>query len=249
MSGRLAEFVTAALARAQALPALTGVAPASRDFAAAVRGRDRVRLIAEFKRRSPSQGALALAGDPRAHAAAAAAAGAAALSVLTEPQWFGGSFADLQQAAAASPLPVLGKDFIVDARQVVAARAAGADAVLLIARCLSAAQVRELAAAAAELAMAVLLECHDEGEVAAALALPAALIGVNNRDLDSLQVDRTLAPRLLAAVPQDRIAVAESGYRNADDVRALLGRCDAVLVGTSLMRGVTAASLVEAGKP
>jgi indole-3-glycerol phosphate synthase len=207
-------------------------------FARAVRGRGRGRLhvIGEFKRASPSAGKLTSRG-PLDVAQEYASAGVAALSVVTEPTRFAGSLDDLRRVAARVSLPVLCKDFIASERQIEAAAEAGAAAVLLIVRALDGEKLREFAAAAEELGLDVLAECADAQEVERALALPDALIGVNNRDLATLEVDVARAPRLLKRVPPERIAVAESGYASAADLAPLDGVADAVLVGTALLRG------------
>ncbi len=210
--------------------------PARPSFAAALRGRERLSVIAEFKRRSPSAGPIAADADPAHQARRYREAGTAALSVLTDPDGFGGSFADLAAAAEASRLPTLMKDFVVHPAQMRAGRAAGAAAVLLIARCLSGSELADLDREARSLGLDVLVEVHDAEELERALALPEALLGINNRDLDTFEVDRRRADRLLGRIPEDRIAVAESGYRDPSHLAPLRGRADAVLIGTALMR-------------
>lgn len=179
------------------------------------------RIIAECKRRSPSRGVLRRDYDPVAIATAYAAAGAAAISVLTEPTFFDGNLTQLQAVRRAVDLPILRKDFIVTRYQIAEARAAGADAVLLIVAALDASRVRELTAVAGELSLDVLVEVHDEGELAIAVEAGASVIGVNCRDLHSLAVDpgvhMALASRLPAGVP----AVAESGVRDGRTAAAL----------------------------
>ncbi|HLQ37560.1 MAG TPA: indole-3-glycerol-phosphate synthase [Planctomycetota bacterium] len=249
MNGLLQRIIAAARVRAAALelPAV-GPARSPRGFAAALRGRSQLHVIAEFKRKSPAGGSFAAVSVTSA-VRAYAAGGASALSVLTEPQWFGGSFADLAAAAAATSLPVLCKDFVVAATQVHAAAAAGASAVLLIVRCLPGGQLGELVAAAGEAGLAVLLECHDERQLERALSFGIAVIGINNRDLDSLQVDRSVVRRLLPRVPLDRVVVAESGYETPEQLRELRGCCDAALVGTALLRARDPAAFLSAVQP
>lgn len=244
----LAELVASARERVARLPPfereLRG-APARPDFAQAVRGRDSLSVIAEFKRRSPSAGGIDETAAIERQLPRYASAGAAAISVLTEPTRFLGGDADLERAAQVVDLPLLMKDFVVDARQVRRARELGASAVLLIARCLDDAALRDLAAACATLGLAALVECHDAAEVDRALAIERAMIGVNNRDLDTLAIDLSLAPRLLARVPGDRVAVAESGYLEPRDAAGLRGLADAVLIGTSLMKSRDPAAFVR----
>ncbi|MEX2181049.1 MAG: indole-3-glycerol phosphate synthase TrpC [Gemmatimonadaceae bacterium] len=210
-----------------------GAAP---SFRAALAGRT-VAVIAELKRSSPSKGVLDATLDAGRRSAEYAAAGAAALSILTEPSRFAGSLGDLRdaRAAVAEDVPLLRKDFLSDEVQLLEARAYGASAVLLIARALPPARLRTLADAAAALGLDALIEVRNEHELAEALAVRGAVIGVNNRDLETLQVDLAVGARLIPLVPGDRIAVYESGVQNADDVRraAALG-ADAVLVGSIL---------------
>ncbi len=192
-------------------------------------------VVAEVKRASPSQGAIADL-DPLATARAYAAAGAAAVSVLTEPHRFGGRLGHLAAVAAAVPLPALRKDFVVHPRQVEEAVVAGARAVLLIVAVLGGATAAYLRYARA-LGLDALVEVHDEAELELALAAGADLIGVNNRDLTTLEIDLTTAPRLIAlgrAHAPDAVWIAESGYRAAGDLTPLRGVADAVLVGTHL---------------
>lgn len=216
-------------------------------MAAALRGRRQVSLIAEFKRRSPSLGDIAPEMNLHTQLQAYLDAGAAACSILTEPEFFGGSLEDLRQARRDFPeLPLLMKDFVVDARQIGHAAAAGASAVLLIVRCLGAEQLRELHAAARDHGLDCLVECHDADEVETALGLDEALVGINNRDLDRLDLDHDLAKRLLPAVPEGRIGVAESGYSAPAELRGLHGLADAVLIGSALMRGGDAQAFAQA---
>ncbi|HLY13785.1 MAG TPA: tryptophan synthase subunit beta [Candidatus Limnocylindrales bacterium] len=211
-------------------------------------------LIAEVKRASPSAGRIVAAGDdPVARARAYAAGGAAAISVLCEPHWFGGSIADLSAIRAAVSVPVLAKEFVVDPRQLPQLRAAGADLVLLLASLHPARRLSRLVELALGLGLEPLVEAHDERELERALATRARLIGLNNRDLRTLEVDRERAVRLRELVPGDRLVVAESGVREPATVagwRAL--GFDAVLVGEALMRAAdpsaAAARFVHAGR-
>lgn len=205
------------------------------SFRTAIAGRDTLSVIAEFKRKSPSAGAIR-DDDPGARALAYREAGASAVSVLTDPGAFGGSLDDLRVASAASGLPILMKDFIVDPVQIRAGWAAGASAVLLIVRCLDDSRLRHLYREVRALGLDALVEVHDAAELDRALALEDAIVGINNRDLDTLQTDRRRAANLLPRVPSGRIAVAESGYLEPEDLVELRGRADAVLIGTALMR-------------
>jgi len=212
-------------------------APQARGFAAALGGTT-VAVIAEIKRASPSAGMIRAAGFEPPHIAAEyEAAGAAALSVLTDAEFFRGSLEHLRQARAATSLPVLRKDFIIDEYQVYESRAARADAVLLIVPALEPAQVEQLAALAAELGMAALLEVHNELQLTRALETGATLAGINNRDLTTLEVDLCVTERLAAMVPAGCLIVGESGVDSRADVERLArAGVDAVLVGTALMR-------------
>jgi len=196
---------------------------------------DTVQVIAELKRRSPSKGVINETLDAPTRARTYTEAGAAALSVLTEPSQFGGSLEDLQAVHAVTPLPLLRKDFIVDEIQLLEARAFGASAVLLIARGLPPEQFRILAHAALDMGLDLLLEVRDEAELDRALEVPHAVIGVNNRNLETLVMDDGVSARLLPRIPTDRIAVYESGVtdRAAVERAGALG-ADAVLVGSSL---------------
>jgi indole-3-glycerol phosphate synthase len=218
-------------ARAAAAPA--------RGFADALRAAsaERLAVIAEVKRRSPSKGDLAADLDPADTARAYAAGGAAALSVLTDGPHFGGSPADLQAARAAVAIPVLRKDFTVDPRDVADARAMGADAVLLIVAALDGAELRDLSALAAELGIDVLLEVHDEAELERGLAATSAtVVGVNQRDLVTFEVDHDRAVRVGTAMPADVVRVAESGIRSPEDAAALAAAgFHAILVGESVV--------------
>ncbi len=209
---------------------------APRDFAAALHGTG-LACIAEIKRRSPSKGDLDPDLQPELVAKEYAAGGAACLSVLTDEHHFGGSAEDLAEARAACGLPVLRKDFTVQAADVADARLMGADAVLLIVAALSDGELRHLAARADELGLAALVEVHDEEELRRALAAGARIVGVNQRDLRTFAVDQERARMLAARIPSDVVAVAESGIRGADDARRLAeAGYDAILVGEMLVR-------------
>ncbi|MEP0847404.1 MAG: indole-3-glycerol phosphate synthase TrpC [Phycisphaerae bacterium] len=219
---------------------------APRDFAAALRG-EGFAAIGEIKRRSPSRGVLRTDLVAAELARTYERAGAAALSVLTDETFFGGSESDLRAARAAVRLPVLRKDFIIDSYQVYEARAMGADAVLLIVRILDHGALRDLHALTAELGLAALVEVHDERELERAAAVGARLIGVNNRDLDTLAVSLDTCLRLRPRIPAGCIAVAESGIaRRADVERLERAGYDAMLVGESLVSSADpAAKLAE----
>ncbi len=204
-------------------------------------------LIAEVKRRSPSVGDIALGDDAIARARAYAAGGAAAISVLCEPHWFGGSVDDLRAVRAAVSVPVLAKEFVVDPRQLDLLRAAGADLVLLLAVLHPRARLGRLVAQARALGLEPLVEAHDARELDAALSTDARLIGVNSRDLRTLDVDPERAVRLRELVPGDRIAIAESGVRDTATVaRWRATGFDAALVGEALMRSPDPAAAARA---
>jgi len=215
------------------------VAPAPRGFADALRpGRTApARVIAEVKRASPSKGMLAETYDPVAQAVAYERGGAAAVSVLTEPHYFLGSLEHLTAVRHAVSIPVLRKDFTLDSYQVYEARAAGADAILLICAMLDDATLTELMTLAHDLGMAALVEAHNGDEVRRAVASDASIIGVNSRDLRTFDVDTDTTRRLRAFVPPERTFIAESGIASpVDAARARAWGADAVLVGESLMR-------------
>jgi indole-3-glycerol phosphate synthase len=240
-TGPLGELTAAAELRAGVLKAreadledAAADAPAASSFTGALRGTS-VAVIAELKRRSPSKGAINENLDVRARAAEYERAGAAALSVLTEPVRFGGSLEDLRAVRGVARLPLLRKDFIIDRLQLLEARGAGASAVLLIARALPPSRRTELAAEAVEIGLDVLLEVRDERELEQALRVERAVIGINNRNLETLEIDDAVSARLLPLVPAGRIAVYESGVSSREDVeRAACLGADAVLVGSSL---------------
>jgi len=209
-------------------------------------------VIAEVKRRSPSKGHLADIPDPASLAVQYAAGGAAAISVLTEERRFGGSLDDLRAVRAAVDTPLLRKDFIVETYQLVEARAAGADLALLIVAALDDDTLRRLHDEARELGLTVLVEVHDESETERAVALGAELIGVNARNLKTLEVDRTTFARLAPAIPEGVVRIAESGVRGPHDVMDYArSGAHAVLVGEALVTGESprssVADLVAAG--
>lgn len=228
---QLRETTPAELARraAQAAPA--------RDALAAIRGDGRtLGLIAEVKRASPSKGHLSTIPDPASLAAVYAEAGASAISVLTEQRRFHGSLEDLDAVRARVQAPVLRKDFVVEETQVLQARAHGADLVLLIVGALEDSRLRDLHDAVTDLGMQALVEAHNEAELERALRTPAALIGVNARDLRTLDVDLSRAAELIGRIPGDRTAIGESAVLGIDDARAYAAAgADAILVGEALV--------------
>ncbi len=234
------------------LRAIASVAPPPRDFAAAVRAPG-LSLIAECKKASPSKGLLVPNYDPARLARAYEKAGARAISVLTDARHFQGALSHLRDVREAVRLPVLRKDFIFHPYQVYEARAAGADAVLLIAAVLSDTELRELLALSRRLRMAALIEVHDENELARALPLRPELIGVNNRNLQTFEIDLSATGRLRALIPPEIGVVSESGLKTVADVQAMKeAGADAILVGESLVRSKDIATatraLVEAGR-
>jgi indole-3-glycerol phosphate synthase len=251
--GPLGRLSSAAAARAERLESQSGelsaigrdVLPAPR-FAEALARRD-IAVIAEVKRRSPSKGVINASIDASAQASAYARGGASALSILTEPTEFGGSLQDLSDAREATSLPTLKKDFHVHPVQLLEARAAGASAVLLIARALPPDRLRTMADRAAELRLEVLVEVRSEAELEDALSIDGAVIGVNSRDLETLVIDPDVTARLIPMIPADRIAIAESGVSTRADVErvAALG-ADAVLVGSSISGSPDPAAAVAA---
>lgn len=211
----------------------------TRPFLAAMRG-ERISLIAEFKRRSPSKGIIREDYEPGQAAEAYAEGGASAMSVLTEPQFFGGSMDDLAKARAACKLPMLRKDFMVDPYQIVQARAGGADAILLIvAGVPDFGRFAELADCAEDYGLTVLVEIHDPHELDAAFDIEPKLVGVNQRNLSTFEVDTGLAIKLRRQIPTDVSMVAESGITSRKQVEDLQeAGVDAILVGETLMRAV-----------
>jgi indole-3-glycerol phosphate synthase len=207
-----------------------------RPFAAALAGPG-LAVIAEHKRRSPSAGLIRDDLELEAVVAAYERGGAAALSVLTERESFGGGLDDLGRARAASALPILRKDFIVDPYQVSEARAAGADMILLIVAALEDALLSELHDRARDEGLGVLVEVHDGAELERALALEPEVIGINNRDLTTLRVDIARTLELRPRIPAGTLVVAESGFRSRDELdRVAAAGVDGVLVGEGLMR-------------
>jgi indole-3-glycerol phosphate synthase len=211
-----------------------------------------VSVIAEVKRSSPSKGAIAAISDPAALAADYQGGGAATISVLTEKRRFGGSLADLVAVRAAVDIPVLRKDFIVTSYQLWEARAAGADLALLIVAALTQNELEALHDRAVSIGLTPLVEVHDEEEVERALAAGAQLVGVNARNLKTLEVDRGTFARLAPLIPDDVVRVAESGVRDAHDVFEYAKQgANVVLVGETLVRGAdpraAVADLVAAG--
>ena len=227
-------------------------APPPRGFARALRrrkglpekgavpfsGADPIRIIAEIKHRSPSAGIIIEPFEPADIARRYAGAGADAISCLTDRQFFGGSIEHLCQVRAAVSLPVLRKDFLIAADQVYEARAAGADAILLIAEALQQAEMTDLAGLAGSFGMDVLAEAHSEQAVEKAIACGAACVGINNRDLSTFKVDLATSERLAPAVlAAGRVLVAESGIKTGADVnRLLVAGADAILVGEGLLK-------------
>jgi indole-3-glycerol phosphate synthase len=212
-----------------------------------------VSIIAEIKRRSPSGGSLRPELEVADLACTYALNGAVALSVLTDERYFGGTDADLVEARTASGLPTLRKDFVVDAYQLYEAASLGADAVLLIVRALTDRELAQFLALSAEIGLDVLVETHSADEVKRAIGAGASIIGVNNRDLDTLTTDVTLAQRLRSLVPPACLFVAESGVNSVEQIRTLRDvHADAVLIGESLLRaaapGAALAKLVAAGQ-
>jgi indole-3-glycerol phosphate synthase len=221
------------------LAARLRAAPAARDFVGAIRrGREgAIRLIAEFKRASPSTGVLRADLDPAQVARLYESAGAAAISVLTDGPFFQGSGEDLASAHATVKIPLLQKDFILDEYQLLEARTLGADAILLIAVALPGKTLARLHARAAELGLAALVEVHDDRDLERALAIEPEIIGVNNRDLRTFRVDLAVTFRLRPSIPSGIAVVSESGIRSrADALRLQEAGVDAMLVGETLMR-------------
>ncbi len=232
-----------------ALEGRLAVAPPVRDFFAAVSAPGAIRLIAEFKRKSPSAGEIRPGATVEDVVRGYADAGAAALSILTDGPGFGGTLIDLESARVAVPLPVLRKEFIVDRYQVLEARAHGADAVLLIAECLDDCLLRSLYREIIDFGMTPLVELHDEENLPRVLDLGATLVGVNNRNLKTMVTDLDRVLRLRAHVPDECVLVAESGIKTRADVERLeRAGIGAMLVGESLLKqpdpGAAAAALL-----
>lgn len=225
-----AQPVAAVAARAEASPVRPGA------FRRALERTDRLNVIAECKRRSPARGLLRPSYDPAEIARGYEAAGAAAVSVLTEPAFFDGALAHLEAVRAAVAVPVLRKDFIVDDYQLFEARAAGADAVLLIVAALGADGLARLLARTTALGLGALVEVHDADELAVAVDAGADIIGVNNRNLRDLSVSLQTSHRLIEAVPREAVAVSESGLKSAADLQELRAAgYRAFLLGERLM--------------
>lgn len=265
-SGTLGSLVAAAILRVAALhPRRAAIersasaAPAPPDFATALAAQTdtvvsgsttsarTLAIIAEIKRRSPSKGQLAPDLHASERAARYVAGGAAAISVLTEPERFGGSLDDLREVSATVPVPVLRKDFIIDPLQLCEARALGASAALLIVRALGPRQLITLAAAARGAGIEPLVEIRDERELDQALAAGARVIGVNNRNLETLEVDPGTAARVIPLIPTGIVAIAESGVTTRRDAEAAatIG-ADAILVGSALSLAFDGAAAVRA---
>lgn len=219
--------------------------PPARGFVRSLRSASPPAVIAELKRSSPSAGRIADA-DPAERARAYEAGGAAAVSVLTEGRHFDGALADLRSVHLAVGIPALRKDFLVHPAQVIESRVEGADAVLLIAAALSEPELKAMLAAAGDLGLGALVETHSEEDLDKALATDAEVVGVNARDLETLDVDADRALALLGRVPEDRIAVLESGISSRADVeRAVRSGAKAILVGEALMRADDPAAKVR----
>lgn len=239
LDGILASHRAAAALEARSLDALideTRSLEPARGFGAALRAASPLGVIAEVKRRSPSKGDLAPDLDPSALSSDYAAGGAACVSVLTDEHFFGGSVRDLQTVREAVSLPVLRKDFTVSAHDVVDARLMGADCVLLIVAALDDIELAEFHALATDIGLDVLVEVHDEAEAERAIALGATIIGVNQRDLMTFEVDVERAARVATSLPKGVVRIAESGINGPTDIPALVAAgFDAILVGESLV--------------
>ncbi|MCU1437758.1 MAG: trpC [Naasia sp.] len=240
-----------AAARREALPlarleALAAAAAPPLDALAHLRPADTVKILAEVKRASPSRGSLAEIADPAALAATYETSGASAISVLTEGRRFLGSLDDLRAVRAAVSVPVLRKDFLVEEYQLLEARAAGADLILLIVAALDQPTLQRLFDFTAALGMTALVETHDAGEVERALEVGARIVGVNARDLSTFELDQDLFGRLADRIPGSVIRVAESAVRTATDVAHYRrAGADVVLVGEALVTGDPARTLQE----
>jgi indole-3-glycerol phosphate synthase len=235
----------ALLRRSAELIQAARIAPPAPSLLAALRG-GTVAVIAEVKRRSPSRGAIAPALDAMAQAEAYANGGAVAVSILTEPAHFGGSIEDLRNVRAGLRIPALKKDFHVTVIQLVEARLLGSSAALLIARALSPQRLKELMDHGRAIGLELLVEVRDEWELERALQAGAAMVGVNNRNLETLEIEPGTAERIIPKIPPSVIAVAESGVKTRDDVEryASVG-ADAVLVGSALSAAPDPAAATE----
>ena len=219
--------------------------PPTRGFAAALRAQSSLAVIAEIKRRSPSKGDLFADLDPVALAQAYESGGASCLSVLTDSPHFGGSVSDLQRARDAVSVPVVRKDFTVSERDVLDTRIMGADCVLLIAAALDKTELVTFHELATSVGLDVLVEIHDEAELEIALSANASIIGVNQRDLVTFQVDHERAIRMAALIPANVVRIAESGVRDRSDAQNLRDAgYDAVLVGESLVTAADPAAAI-----
>jgi indole-3-glycerol phosphate synthase len=250
--GTLGDLVARAEARSQTLEVATDPAAivlsrsGVRKLSAALKG-ELVSVIAEVKRSSPSKGAINPGLDSADQAKAYESGGASAISVLTEPDRFGGSDEDIRRVMSVSSVPVLKKDFHVTTVQLVHAATLGVSAALVIVRALSPSRLRDLAATAREIDLEILFEVRDEWELERAIDLDAKVIGVNNRNLETLQIDPHTVGRLVPLIPSDRIAVAESGYSSRESVEtAAAAGADAVLVGSSLSQSAQPIAAVAA---
>ena len=231
--------------RGELTRAIGGLGPAP-GFAAALTRPD-VAIIAEVKRSSPSKGAINTALDLERQVQAYEQGGAAAISILTEPRRFGGSNQDLTRARAAVRIPLLKKDFHVDVVQILEARALGASAALVIARAVPPAGLKELLKAGNDVGIEILVEVRDAGELELALSLDARLIGVNNRNLETLEIDPETSLRLLPLIPRGIVAIAESGVKSLADVtRLATAGADAVLIGSELSASADPEAAVRA---
>ncbi len=242
------EIAAAKSARPQsALVELAAAAPPPRDFFSALAAPGPIRLIAEVKKASPSRGLIRADFQPLEIALAYERHGASCISVLTDQQYFQGSLDDLRRVRAAVRLPVLRKDFILDSYQLFEARAAGADAVLLIAECLDDRNLRKLHNEAVALGMAPLVELYDPGNLQRVFDAGATLIGINNRDLHSFETDLEHTLRLRDRIPDECVLVSESGIRTHADVERLAAAgVDAILVGETLMASPDVGAAVDA---
>jgi len=220
----------------EVIQTLADEAPPPRDFTSALKRKDRVNVIAEYKRRSPSRGVIREDLPPQDVAVSYEAAGAAAMSVLTDEDYFGGSLDHLTAARGAVKIPAIRKDFTVDTYQIWEARAACADAVLLIIAALTDAQLKTFLADAAEVKVAALVEVHDAEELDRAVSAGASIIGVNNRNLKTMEVRLETSLELLPKIPAAAVKVAESGIKTGADMKRLRAAgCDAFLIGEHLM--------------
>ncbi len=233
---RIVEVRSARLSMAELERRAAQAATRPGAFRKALEQRDRISVIAECKRRSPSRGVLRASYDPADVALAYEQAGAAAISVLTEPTFFDGSLEHLESVRQVTSLPILRKDFIVDPYQILEARAAGADAVLLIVAALTPALLAGLHRAAEAAGLDVLVEVHDLAEIPIAIEAGASIVGVNNRNLRTLEVDKDVSLRAAEMIPESVVAVTESGLKTGADLASLReAGYDAFLIGERFM--------------